>query len=305
MYLVEDIVRKVCNISLNTFSNKNPAEKVILLKRIEEKLNKSARQLGVHGEKYVNLIMKGVKAKAFESNQSSNNKQATGNNQFAENSGVGVNIALRTGPERPPATTNTKSDSKSDLVQNIANKIELLAGGYLNKAKTERDREKILENIKSTIVKSADRKHAMTDQIKAYVGLVSKGIEIVMERDSIKRRRMEFVSTNNINFNKDAQDRVPDVIDPIKPDSLHNNDLTKPNSVFLKIDNNTTLEPEFSCDRKTLEETCQKIKMLKTLRCLSDNREFNLIQLCDGVADCLDFSDENDCGHQGKARIYI
>ncbi|XP_072949800.1 uncharacterized protein [Epargyreus clarus] len=57
---------KIHKISEQTFSNATYNDKLEMLRKVEEKLSKAAKSLGKKGERYVKLIMKGIKARAFE-----------------------------------------------------------------------------------------------------------------------------------------------------------------------------------------------------------------------------------------------
>lgn len=59
-------MKKIHVISEQTFSNSTYNEKLEMLRKVQEKLSKAAKSLGKKGERYVQLIMKGIKARAFE-----------------------------------------------------------------------------------------------------------------------------------------------------------------------------------------------------------------------------------------------
>lgn len=299
LYLVKDIIKKICNISLETFSKKSPIEKAKLMTRIEEKLNKSAQPLGTHGTKYVKLIMKTVQANAFYTNPVD----------------VYRPYALRTDSANEFNIDKKLKSEKDEIVHKIINKIQLIAKKYFKDSFTSEERRSAIENIKENFLKSVDNiaiKNVIPQgkirEIKKYADLVVKGIEMSVKRDTnaYERREIEFVFADSFNLKRRSGDHAGDFLDPVKLESQGINELdpgayrlSKPKSVVFNIDKKTDLITKPLC-HGTLEEICTKLKLTKTLKCLTDINEFSILKLCDGESDCLDSSDERLCAQQGK-----
>ncbi|XP_046967315.1 uncharacterized protein LOC124535231 [Vanessa cardui] len=135
---INNITDKIDKIAGEIQAHSSDGEKYRLLKNIEKKLQKAAQHLGRKGQKHVDLIMQGIKLKAFNSL-----RDATTNNY--------------------EGTLNKEKTSSTDKLVNTKNidilgtKINLLIENELE-GKTAHNKHTLLENIKERLLEAVDEK---------------------------------------------------------------------------------------------------------------------------------------------------
>lgn len=293
---VERIIQKVYNLTSQSLKDASPNEREKIMKDIEAKLIKSAVPLGSKADKYVKLIMQGLHIMANNLTKHQSDHTGTKLHNYRKDSGA-----------------QTAAFSKNAAAKDLAKKILRLAEKYVNQTdKTQNQKQKIMEDIKNKILETAKQKHDLIHvkhhEIKKYTDLITRGMELMMKKmtqgQDTKQRRMIM---EIVNSNRDGSES--------KEIRQHNDLFYKANIENNRIDDDSPTEPamkEFniitttpvSCD-DFFHRTCLDIKSLNEFVCRKDGSSIPLSNLCDGVPDCEDGTDEGDCVHQGKGFVSI
>ncbi|XP_028168208.1 uncharacterized protein LOC114358438 [Ostrinia furnacalis] len=301
---VNEIIQKIYNLTSTSLQTGTPNEKNEILKSIETKLKKSSEALGSKASKYVALIMKGLQV--MSSNNTTSSPKPNGE----------VIANLRNDHKSEPIEQATNSD----LVKKIASKIFKLAEKHFRRAKTDEDKQKIIENIRQKVMETAKQKHNLIhtkhDEIKTYTDLITRGMELMMDKINQKKRRMimEFVNSKvptdqdnekNIEREYNQLDDPSNNIDygPLENEKLDlsKNNGFKPTAVPYLI--NPALTTTFSCEH-IFSQTCIEIKSLNGFTCADNGITLPLDKLCNGVSDCSDGSDERNCVNEAIDRVH-
>ncbi|CAD0200498.1 unnamed protein product [Chrysodeixis includens] len=297
---------------MNTLSKAPAEKKENVLHRIEHKLKQSAKAMGTDANKYVKFIMEEFKSKANENI----NKQPV----------VSQRKSSRVVNEKPKVRSSVATDTKQEIIQEIADKIQSLAKGFMKNAKTIEKKKEVLQKIKKRIEESAKQKHMQIhskhEELKEYSSLIAQGLEVSMrkmldEEKAMNARRMQSDADNvptiknNITFEPvienvdiEVKNRASHVIhDPhIDKTSKFLFDLTEINKYKQLIEeslNDTSIDP--LCD-EIVEETCLNIQSFNKISC-GDGKTVPIEYLCNGEIDCRNHSDEENCTTQAIEKV--
>lgn len=258
-------------MTLKSISEATASEKDKILKNIEEKVKMSASTMGVDGQKYVKIIMHGVKLVAFNHTNETKKESTTTEHEI---------LIASAHNESEQIFENDEQKTKEQAIISIAAKIEKLANKYLNEAKTKKDRIHIIENIRNKVIDTANRRRMMIhnkhDDIKSFSNLIAKGVDLMMKRN--------FENETNLEYS----DKVA---------KTKNRRRTESNNANMAVHSDHTFD-RLDCNFE-IERTCADLKSLNKFTCIYDNKVFPLEKLCDGIIDCLDRSDEQNCVDQG------
>lgn len=263
---------------------------------IELKLTKSAKPLGARADKYVKLIMQGLQIMAKNQTQ----KQ-----------GKLLTEVLRS-QSGLRSTNNSKvsldQGQKDETIKKVANKILKLTEKYFQKAEKEGDdKNKIMESIKQNVLETAKQKHVQIhvkhNEIKKYSDLITRGMELMMkkmiEKPTAANRRMimEFVNSKRKVKTRGQDDSYKQNDDIFYKTPLETINYEEDGVTRAPLNNHEILTTSLSCD-EVFQQTCADIKSLNHFVC-KNNKILPLNKLCDGVTDCADGSDEENCISQG------
>lgn len=298
---VKEIVQKIYNLTSQSLLNGTPDEKEEMLKSIKTKLLKSAVALGANGDKYVELIMRGIKLMADNKITLIKPKDKKVSEGFAR--------IRNSNKEELTETTDNNNPAKE-----MASKILALIQKNFGRARSPKERKQILENIKQRVMERAKQKHDLIhnkhDEIKAYTDLVSRGMELMMDEITQKKRRMIMEIVNNKALTNQDEENIEDEYKQLqqRTNFLGHGDVQKSQletgneKPTSQATDYPTLTTPFSCEG-VLTETCTEIKSLNEFVCDKGVR-FPLHKLCDGVSDCFDGSDERSCFFEGRKKEY-
>ncbi|CAG4964529.1 unnamed protein product [Colias eurytheme] len=154
---VEDILKKINKISSESMSNADNNDKENMLRSIEIKLRKAAQPLGKKGDKYVNLIMRGLRSGTTSKGPVSLNNLNT----------------------TPPVISNVaqnKNDlriSRNAMIDFIMQKINRISQESLNNVTSKDEKEKILKSIEN---KLRNVSRPLGEKGSKFINLIMKGI---------------------------------------------------------------------------------------------------------------------------------
>lgn len=258
-------------MTIETLATSPNVEKELLISKIENKLHQSANALN-YKDRYVELIMKGVRLIAYNNTRKSDD---TTNNNIESN-----------------------KPSKTELINKIAQKVELIANAY---SKKSNDRSEVIIDLQKVLNKAATKKHkelhAKHDQMKTYTNLISQGFAQVMAKiKEARRMELQFVKKKKLSNNDEHSNNKR------KAYGQHKQALEQINPSTARPSGHVNDLREMKC-HDIKNHICKDIKSLDVLQCPADNTEISVEKLCDGMMDCSDSSDERNCTGRGKLDI--
>ncbi|RVE54572.1 hypothetical protein evm_000693 [Chilo suppressalis] len=284
---IESIIKKVYNISLASLVQANPNEKEETLHKIENKLKVSAKRFGSKADKYVHIVMHGLKALMSLDSRKQFEFQPLAQKQ-----------------NKVKSDNNTKISHKASekAVAQIAGKIFDILSKHTKNAKSMEEKIATIEQIRKKILQVAQEHSEINsnhNESKIYADLITRGMkQMLVKLAENKRTGLESGDKSNIKADKK---NVPDIKEQYAK-SVH---------LYAKIDElntKTTMAynlgfastPFRSCE-STVIETCKDIEDLVRYQCSGDI--LPLRKLCNGVIDCIDRSDEENCLDQAMERM--
>ncbi|CAH1635806.1 unnamed protein product [Spodoptera littoralis] len=295
--IIQEIMKKVSNLTINALSKAPHEKKEDILNKIENKLRKSAKSMGPDAEKYIKYIMEEFRRKTFNKNK---------NHDKTASEIIRKSVHVRT-KEVPTLRIGIDKEGKKEVIKEIASKIEFLAKSYLKDAKTPEGKKQVLEKIKKRIMDSAMQKHIMLhnrhDELKTYSNLIARGLDLSIQKllgQEIDGRRMVIKSLKDINEpTTENQKRETKKEDPVNDVESNIEEINKYKKLISHSLNDTSIDPR--CN-DIIEDTCLSIQSFNKYSC-DDHKSIPIVYLCNGVVDCLDKSDENNCTAKAMEKI--
>ncbi|CAK1579602.1 unnamed protein product [Parnassius mnemosyne] len=186
--IIKDIMNKIEKIA-HTLSNALIEKKPKMLAEIEAKLSTATKQaFGDEGKKYVELIMQGVRLKAF--NRTLNVSKEIDTPRFkAKNDFMSESIV--------DEYQSSERIVKDHMAKQITDKIEAFAKMYMMKLKSSDDKRKFLENVRKKILEMAKTKHFKGlnhNDIVNYNEMITKSINVILRRNLEQSARRTLFS---------------------------------------------------------------------------------------------------------------
>lgn len=245
---------------LNIISKAPNEEKPKILSQLEQKLQLAATQsFGDDGRKYVDIIMEGIKTKALPA---MNNKNDRNFRETAEDSNESEERIV-----------------KDHLAQKVTDKIDSFAKHYLNQLHTIDEKRAFLENVRKRMLEVARvKKIALrtADNID-YNEIITNSINEILKRHIFHNSRRTM---SNAEYEEIVKQNA-------SKNSLEDN---KNKANFEEIDTDCVV---------TIAMICSEVNYLNKITCPDKEKTFEVDNICDGIVDCSDRSDENHCREQG------
>ncbi|XP_047025689.1 uncharacterized protein LOC124634265 [Helicoverpa zea] len=303
--IVQEIMKKVSNITLTALAKADPEKKETVLHQIEQKLRKSARNMGSDANKYVKFIMNEFESKASEAPKAPK--------RIPDVIRKSINVRM---DEKPKASVVIDSSLKKEIIADIAKKIQTLAKMHMKDAKTVISKKKVIEKIKNRIMNAAQSKHAQLhqkhDELKAYSSLIAQGVELSMQKllaqDSGRSgRRMDSQEdlkqpSEELGTEDSKQKNNTDLENEILKKTMvaiNIEEINKFKNLISESFNETSIDPR--CD-EILEDTCLSIQAFHRIPC-GQGKSIPIENLCNGVVDCMDNVDEVNCTRQAMEKV--
>lgn len=312
--IVQEIMKKVSNLTLGALSEAPQKTKEQILKKIETKLKNSAKIIGPNAKKYIRLIMEEFKAKM------KNSVRATETENVQDIQVKEENVIRRNKDELDPQLPREtiEPDTKKEIIKDIATKIQTLAKAFMKNAKTIESKQQILEKIKKRIMESTNQKHIQLHnkhtELKAYSSLIAQGLEESMKKmlksESDGRRMDNQAHTDITQAPKEIiiEERIEDSVSSVSENSTKE-EILKKTMVIMDLEeinkyrllmseslNDNSVDPRCG---EIVEDICLHIKLINQLPC-GKGKVIPIESLCDNVSDCINGTDEKNCTAQGK-----
>ncbi|KAJ8724291.1 hypothetical protein PYW08_015765 [Mythimna loreyi] len=299
--LVQDIIKKVSNLTMDALSKAPHETKETILKKIENRLRQSASAIGPDADKYISFIMKQFKTKMTDSIALPKVKSHSDNVAEKNDS-----LIRRTKVEEGQGRKTIDSKTKKEIVQDIANKIQTLAKGFMKHAESIESKQQILEKIKKRIMDSTKEKHIQLHnkhtELKTYSGLIAQGLEESMrkmlESEGSGRRAdsqpLAILESESIPVAKDKPENTTKLADDIIKKTmtiLNLEEINKYRELISQSLKNTSVDQH--CE-KIVENTCTSVQSINQIPC-GVGKFIPVENLCNNITDCLDGVDEKNC----------
>ncbi|CAH2085290.1 unnamed protein product [Euphydryas editha] len=132
---IHNITHKIDKIA-HEIQSQPPDKKDYLLNNVKKQLQKAAQHLGQKGKNYVELIMEGIKLKAFN----------------------GSKDDTKTLRANDKDVVNKEDRFNTKYIDNLATKIDLLIKDDLDRLKTSQNKHKFLKSIKEKVLETVNKK---------------------------------------------------------------------------------------------------------------------------------------------------
>ncbi|XP_059058500.1 uncharacterized protein LOC131851958 [Achroia grisella] len=286
--IANEIIQKVHSFTLKSLPETSYDDKIKILKKLESKLQKTGDSLGTRGDKYIRLIMQGIKT-IFLNNTKKENNSNISNWEVA----------------RKNNDQNTEINSKGKIIKDIVYRIESLARKTLENAISIDDKRKIIEEMSEKITDLAEKKHIMVHDkhgnIKTFNDLIIQGVKLMMEKtlaNNSRRMHIDFVNSYNVDSKKSISSEIITKKNYLNDDSS----TTTLNSGTNQYLNSNDLNNSLSCEQE-VDKACSKVKTINQLKCAIEDNFITVDKLCNGVFDCGDRSDEYNCVAQAAEKV--
>ncbi|KAJ8719159.1 hypothetical protein PYW07_016715 [Mythimna separata] len=300
---VNDIIKKVSNLTMGALSKAPHETKETILNKIEHILRKSSSAIGPSADRYINLLMKEFKSKISDAIPLT--KTVNGSDIVEEKND---SLIRRTKVEEGQAGKPIDPKTKKEIVKDIANKIQTLAKGFMKRAETVESKQQILEKIKKRIMDSTKEKHIQLhnkhSELKTYSGLIAQGLEVSMRRmleNETSGRRMDQALPK------------PDSEIITEPEHKPENKMKVANEILNKtmtilnleeidkyrdlIDQSFKSASDDQHCKELVEETCNSVQSINEIPC-GKGKFIPVENLCNNVSDCSSGVDEENCVSQ-------
>lgn len=260
---VTDIIKKIEKIG-DSFSRASIDEKPKLLSRLEEKLRVVATQsFGNAAPKYIELIMQGVKLKVFNNTMDASESDKYDGEEYT---------------------------IKDHITKKITDQIEDFVKKYLLTVHSIEDKRIFLENVRKKILETAQEKHLqeLNGDIVSYNNIITNSFNEILKRSLVHYSRRNFNDVGRSQEKETQSFNHGFEHDEMGNKSIFSNDIESINT-----------------DKECIVSTalvCSEVNTLSELRCTVGDKSDKIIQLkniCDGIVDCSNGSDETNCRDQG------
>ncbi|XP_013173815.1 PREDICTED: uncharacterized protein LOC106122416 [Papilio xuthus] len=262
--VIKDIMNKIGKI-LTIISKAPNEEKPKILLQLEQKLRLAATQsFGEDGRKYVDIIMEGIKTKALPAMNSKNERS------FREKSEDSIDSEERI--------------VRDHLAQRVTDKIDSFAKHYLNQLHTIDEKRAFLENVRKRMLEVARvKKIALrtVDNID-YNEIITNSINEILKRHIYQNSRRTM---SNSEYNESVKQNVS---------KYWSEDKGKNKDDLEQLDTDCVV---------TIAMICSEVNYLNKITCPDKEKTFEVDNICDGIVDCKDRSDENHCREQATKKL--
>ncbi|XP_068622646.1 LDL receptor repeat-containing protein egg-2-like [Battus philenor] len=264
-------MEKIAKIA-EIFSEASADEKPKILAQIEKRLKTAATQsFGDEGGKYVDIIMQGVKLRAI--NSTINRKsQKSFDTSLIDKHESGEEIV------------------KAHVTRTITDKIESFAKKYLRMLNTIGEKRTFLENVRKKMLEIAEiKKIKLFKDDMNYNEIITNSINDILKRNLEENSRRAFVIIKESEENQ-KQNLSTHLIHPSEEKDTLN---------YIK---NHQLDSECIVSVALI---CSKVESLNKFTCPAEEKIINTERMCDGVKDCLDGADEDQCHKLATERLNL
>ncbi|CAF4906812.1 unnamed protein product [Pieris macdunnoughi] len=351
----EDLEANTMDASLQTKINVTKGEKENIFNSIEDKLRKAAVPLGDQGEKYVKIIMRGIRNGNKNIKLTVNDKSLDKSKHYKIGHGKPRDTMLhyiieRIGKLSLDSIRQIKTDSEfEDKIKSVENNLKIAAESKGEKGKkyvdlilralrriyrqtrdvdynnkvtmsdevdkvvdhtyklhnmikidegNDRLRNQVIQDIASTVKKLIIKYHTsgndtlLLQEIKMKLFESLKHKDLINTNDDIRSLTNLLIdginaAITNLNMNRRYGNRIPHNINSILE---FKRPQEKPSVSYKEC-------------RDTVNKTCSNINLIKSLKCSNANEIIHITQLCNGNADCSDYSDEKYCTEQAIKKL--
>ncbi|CAG4969987.1 unnamed protein product [Parnassius apollo] len=258
----------------DTLSTASIEKKPKMLAQIEAKLGTAAKQsFGDGGDKYVELIMQGVRLSAF--NDTFNVPKEIDTSQFKAKNDIISESTV-------DAYQSSERIVKDHLAKQITDKIEAFSKMYMMKLKTSDEKRNFLENVRKKFLDMVKTKHfeALNDNdIVNYNEMITKSMNVILKRNlEQSARRMVFSQE------RQTQNSSGEWLE-YRKDKNHENDELEKECVV------------------SIAKTCAEVKLLNKFSCQTGEKNINVEDVFDRVVNCSE-SDVINSTHQANKILH-
>ncbi|CAK1541304.1 unnamed protein product [Leptosia nina] len=322
---IDYLIKKINRISLESVSNFTNAQMGNVLNTIEKKLKKAAAHLGDKGEKYVNLIMRGIQN--TYKNTTANYALSNARRRYLENiSKISSDVSNNYGnKEKLDAVEKKLKLAAQRLGKNGKKYVNIIMKAVRSDKGVSKtplkniistEVEKVVENaitlnnvIKTDKYNNILRKQAVRDvanEIEKLFKTFYKSNKYLIEELQLKT--FEAMKEHNMLKNSEDVKFMSDfIVDAINAAILFQKSNRR-NSRTRKVSSDTKSEFQRHTTKRLRSQikrcknrvniTCSNIKSMNSYTCAYDDQIIPIIKLCDGKDDCFDSSDETFCVKQ-------
>lgn len=283
--------------------------KETILKKIENRLRKSADTIGPDADKYISYIMKEFKDRMTTD---TNSVAVKDTKNISKNDETKSEISiLRTEAKEAQAGAKIDTETKQEIIKDIADKIQNLAKRFMKRAKTIESKQQIFEKIKQKIMNSTKEKHIQLhnkhSELKTYSGLIAQGLEVSMQK--MLDREASGRRSDNQSILKLYSEVIP--VENHKPENSTKleDDILKKTMAILNLEEISKYRELISQSLKStsnnprcneiVKETCSSVQSINVIQC-GEGKVTLVENLCNNITDCSNGVDEENCASQGK-----